>query len=130
MKNGFTLIELLIVIVILGILSSIAYPSYIDSVRKSKRSEAQSALMKLANLQEQYYLDLHQYTADLTKLGFSDPYISEHEYYSIKASAASPTTGFILTATAINEQSQDTDCATMSISHDLLKDATSEGCWK
>ncbi|MCH8058598.1 MAG: prepilin-type N-terminal cleavage/methylation domain-containing protein [Proteobacteria bacterium] len=45
-KNaGFSLIELMIVIVIVAILVSLAYPSYIQYVRKSKRGEAQQLLI-------------------------------------------------------------------------------------
>jgi type IV pilus assembly protein PilE len=53
--KGFTLIELMIVIVIVGILAAIAIPSYENSVKKSKRADAQSALLTFANAMERYY---------------------------------------------------------------------------
>ena len=52
--RGFTLIELMIAVAILGIIAAIAYPSYLDQVRKSKRSDAQSALLQAANRQERF----------------------------------------------------------------------------
>lgn len=47
-QKAFTLIELLIVTAILGILASIAYPSYQESVRRTHRFEAQGALESLS----------------------------------------------------------------------------------
>ncbi len=50
--NGFTLIELMIVLVIAAIILGLAYPSYVDYVRKSKRGDAQQALMNWSVNQE------------------------------------------------------------------------------
>ncbi|MCF6236326.1 MAG: prepilin-type N-terminal cleavage/methylation domain-containing protein [Gammaproteobacteria bacterium] len=47
-KSGFSLVELLIAISIIGILAGIAYPSYVDSVKKSHRADVQGALMEFA----------------------------------------------------------------------------------
>jgi len=131
-NNGFTLVELLIVIAIIGILAGVAYPSYMQYVLTAKRSEAQSTLVDLANRQEMYYLDHHQYATDLkTELGLSaDPYISEHGYYSLTTSSAVVTADFTLTATAINEQAADSDCATLTINQNLDKTGTSSDCWQ
>lgn len=53
--DGFTLIEMLIAVAIVGILAAIAYPSYMDSVRKSNRAEAKTELMDVvARLQRCY----------------------------------------------------------------------------
>lgn len=80
--QGFTLIEVMIAVVIVGILASIAYPSYIDYVVKSGRSEGVAAVMKVANLQEQYYLDNRAYATDMTKLGLAaSPFVTEHGRY-------------------------------------------------
>jgi len=45
----------MVVVVIIAILAAIAYPSYIDQMRKSKRGAAKSALLDLSNRQEQYF---------------------------------------------------------------------------
>ncbi len=54
-KSGFTLIELLIALAVVGILASIAYPSYTDHVRMTRRADAQGALMGLSNAMERHF---------------------------------------------------------------------------
>ena len=62
-QTGFTLIELLVVVAIVGLLVRIAYPSYQDSVLKSKRADAKASLSQLANWMERYYTANGCYTA-------------------------------------------------------------------
>jgi len=62
---GVTLIELMIVLAVLAILVSIAYPSYQTHVRKGLRSAGQQFLMDIAQRQEQYLLDNRAYATVL-----------------------------------------------------------------
>lgn len=130
MQQGMTLIELLIVVAIMGILAAVAYPSYTDHVVRSNRAEAQRELIRLANLQEQYFIDHRSYTADMTKLGMpADPYITQSNNYSIDALVVGAK--FSLVATAKNEQAiQDSICATLTIEDTGKKTATSVSCWE
>ena len=59
--TGFTLVELMIVVAIVGILAAIAYPSYIDSVRKGKRAEGRAAVTALLQQQERYFTQNNTY---------------------------------------------------------------------
>jgi len=70
--KGFTLIELIIVVSVIGIIAMIGYPSYLDHIRKSRRSDAESALFEIAQRQERFYAQNATYTTDLENdLGYS-----------------------------------------------------------
>lgn len=69
---GFTLIELLIVVVIIGIIAAFAYPNYMDSVRKSRRSDARTMLGDIATRAELFYQDRKRYPSDLLELGYAN----------------------------------------------------------
>lgn len=137
-NQGFTLIELLITIAIIGLLAGIAYPAYTQHVLKAKRSEAQTALVDLANKQEMFYLDHRKYAENLkTELGMSaNPFITENGYYSITTTSVNAAAGFTLVATAISSQVNDESCATLSITQNLAKTASTKSgdvttdCWK
>jgi len=126
--KGFTLIELMIAVAIVAILAAIAYPSYIEYITKSGRSEGVAAVMKVANLQEQYYLDNRTYAEDMTKLGLAaNPYMTEHGHYSV---ASKGTADFTITATAKGSQaSRDTVCQTITMTSTGVKGPAAE-CWK
>ena len=59
--TGFTLIELMIVVVIVALLATIAYPSYSTYVTRTRRSDGQTALSRVAALQEKFYSECGWY---------------------------------------------------------------------
>jgi prepilin-type N-terminal cleavage/methylation domain-containing protein len=72
-SRGFSLIELMIVLVVIGVLAAIAWPSYQDYVRRANRSAAQSFMMTIAGRQEQYLLTNRSYASTTAALNLTAP---------------------------------------------------------
>ena len=67
---GFTLIELLIVVVIIGLLASIAVPKFQSTRERAFMSALRADLRNLANQQDVFYNDNYTYSADLDAVGY------------------------------------------------------------
>ena len=68
-EEGFTLIELLVVIIIIGILSAIALPSFLNQANKAKESEAKQYLSAINKGQQAYYTEKGVFTDGISSLG-------------------------------------------------------------
>lgn len=81
-QSGFTLLELMITAVIIGILVSIAYPTYVRYVIRSNKVEAQEFMLTVASRAEQYRMDARDYPTDLAAdLSLTTPDRLNGNYY-------------------------------------------------
>ncbi len=130
---GFTLVELLVTIIVIGILISIAYPSYKDYIMKSRRTDALQTLSQDQLILERCYSSNFSYSAACGALP-AFPQTSTQGFYSITISNLGTST-YTLTATPIGAQAQDTTCASISVNQANARTAsdstnTSQSvCW-
>jgi type IV pilus assembly protein PilE len=144
-QRGVTLIELMIVIVILAVIASFAYPSYMNYVVDTKRTAATSILLQVADRQQQFFMDNKRFTNDLTNLGFANnPLViaddgspmanaaDSDSTYSVALTNVTATT-YTITAAPLNGQaSRDAECGSLTLNQTLMKGSSGGGddCWK
>jgi type IV pilus assembly protein PilE len=129
--RGFSLLELVVTLAIVAILASLALPGYRAQQLRARRTEAISALMQIAALQERHYLRHHTYTLALEAVppaGLGLRASSENGRYAIAITAADAA-GFSATATAVGSQAGDSRCAAFTINETGARTATSPDCW-
>jgi type IV pilus assembly protein PilE len=92
--GGFTLVELMIVVLVAAILFSIAVPTYQSQVRKSRRTDAKTAVLDLAAREEKYLSLNNSYTATATNLGYTSfPQVVGGGYYNLYVCVSTPAAG-------------------------------------
>jgi type IV pilus assembly protein PilE len=131
---GFTLIELMVTVVIVAILASIAIPSYMSSVRKSRRTEARTALLDLAAREERYLATNSSYSSTASDLGYSSlPGPTASGYYTLAVTKSDPSAtaaaGFTATATAVagTPQDKDTNCYKFQVTQTGVQTSATSG---
>ena len=112
--RGVTLIELMVAVVVVGILASIALPSFQNSVRKARRADAVDGASAVLQAQERWRANNTTYTATTSNLGVSST--TPGGYYTM-ALAGHTATAYTLTFTPVsaNGQSSDTGCSSMTV---------------
>jgi len=148
-QRGFTLIELMIAVAIIGILLRLAFPAYQNSVMKSRRADAKTALLDLAQREERFLATQNLYTASAPALGYAytatitpaSPMTIQNgsaSFYTLAVVASAPTSTtpatFSATATPTGTQlSKDTQCGAFTINSTGQQTISGTGnptdCW-
>lgn len=91
--EGFTLIELLVVIIIIGILSAIALPSFLNQANKAKQSEAKTYVGSMNRAQQAFYLEQNKFAlaGEIGKLGLGIATATSNYQYTIAGRASQVT---------------------------------------
>ena len=113
-------------------MAAIAYPSYRQYMARAKRTEAKSALMQIAAMQERFYLTNNVYTIDMTQLGFdvSDNFETASGTYTVDVNVANAN-DFVAVADLIDNTADEYDiCRQFRIDGSLTKTSTPDtDCW-
>jgi type IV pilus assembly protein PilE len=142
-NRGFSLVELVVVVLVLGILMTLALPAYQQQLRTSRRSLAGAALLEALIRQEQFFLQHRQYAQGLTDLGYpAQRYAIDAQGNTLTADAphriylinlATRVNSFTLSAIPQLGQAKDRLCGTLSLESTGTKRVSGPGslsqCW-
>jgi len=143
-QHGITLLELMIVLAIVSIIATFAYPSYTQYVVNTKRTAATSTLLQIADRQQQFFMDNKRYANDLTDLGFSaNPLFVASDgapaaagdtdtVYVFGLANVAATTYIAVAAPLAGQLKRDTDCGTLTLTQAGARGATgtADDCWR
>ena len=147
-QKGFTLIELVVAMVIIALLAGIAIPSYMESVRKAKRNQAQIAVTGLAHALERYFTNCNTYngsaaapcaaTIDASNVPTIYPANVPQTgtaFYALTVAIPTGGASYTITASAVTGGQMDGDkCGNFTYTSDGLKGVTGTAavtdCWK
>ncbi len=94
-KRGFTLVELMVVVIIVGILASVAVPIYRANIKKAMASEGAALLGSVLTAQRIYYAEHTTYTSTKSDLGIDtagNKYFTDYSLSGVSADGFTATT--------------------------------------
>lgn len=141
--GGFTAVELMVVLIAMAILAAIAFPSYQESVLKTKRVEGKSALMRIMQQQERYYSLHARYLVFSAASADAAPgfrwYSGDNPQTSLYEISAQACEGKDIRDCVklkampgtrnVNQDYNDLVCGTLVLTSDGNKSADADHCW-
>ncbi len=138
-KKGFSLTELMIVVAIIGILATIAIPSFMSYQAKTKQVEAKNNLVAIHTGEVAYFAENNGYVDDFNAIGFGITGSTQRYYYELgkanvgtlppgcSASALDKVSSTEFVAVAIGNIDGDSTCDVWTIDQDkVLKNVTND----
>jgi len=122
--TGFTLVEMMCAVAIAGVVSSLAVPGYQSAMQKTRRCEAQVALLQAQMVQERFRADHAIYGSSLTEIGL--PATTPSGYYALSVTDHSKS-GYEIQAAAMAVQSADIQCRHLRMTVDGYNIAYASG---
>jgi len=99
-RKGFTLLEVMIVVIIVGILSSVALPQYITTLEKGKSAEAVSNIGSLRTSLDRYWYQNAAGTTDIDELDVDNPNTVTNRLYQYAITNSCTSTARVYTIRA------------------------------
>lgn len=132
---GMTLMELIVVIAIVALLASIAYPNYVRLKQTTRRADAQAAVIATQAIVERYLSENNKANIDADDLdltqfenysaGSGTPVLSTGSYY--KVSIVPETVGYTINATAVADGT--TNACSVVANAQALDQCSDSNCW-
>jgi type IV pilus assembly protein PilE len=135
---GLTLIELMVVVVVVGLLAAVAYPSYGEHVIRTRRATAAGCLGDLAGFMERVYasnLRYDQNNGAATALPAVACSTDLSGRYTFAFATGQPQQrSFTIVATPTGAQAADTGCAALSVNQAGVRSVSGgravADCWR
>ncbi|SDS89617.1 type IV pilus assembly protein PilE [Halopseudomonas xinjiangensis] len=127
--RGFTLIEVMVVVAIVGILAAIAYPSYIEHVRQTRRAEVTALMLENAQLLERHYTRHGAYDAGAVSGLVSQAPVTGTPVYNLSLVADSQSYSISATAQSGGMMAGDL-CANYSLDQVGRRSPSDAKCWR
>lgn len=135
--SGFSLIELMVVVVIIGIIASVAVPSYTAYVENGRRAEGKAFALDIASRQERHFTQFSRYASSLTALdntglGLPDANSENSNYIATITIASGATATYTVN---VAPQNADLECGTLTLDNTGARGeggtaATASECWR